>query len=133
MVEEITIGLMLWTSLMLTIVLIIEYLETYTSKSKTRSKGRGERMKHNCENWIESGVCVKCRRPEETLGKPNPFKVGDVVKIWGQPDFTYRGKKVKIVRQFADGSFKVEFMTGPDRTMQIERYDWWELKKAEER
>ena len=85
-------------------------------------------MKHNCEKWMDGGYCTKCRRPLTTLGKPNPFKVGDVVKIWGQPDYTYRGRKAKILHQFADGSFKLVFLHGGDKGVEIERYNWWEVK-----
>lgn len=70
--------------------------------------------------------CSKCRRPQWSLGKKNPYKVGDIVTL--PRNFTFGRRIFKIFYKLEDDSFGLMFVGGKERGEQIERYDWWDLK-----
>ena len=83
-------------------------------------------MQHICRNWIENGRCVKCERPEWSLGKQSPFKIGD--KVRPRRGFTFHKVKFRIGFETIDGNYILERLYGKEKGSTIEAYAWWELE-----
>lgn len=82
--------------------------------------------KHKCKNHIINRKCLKCGRPEWSLDKENPLKIGDVVRL--PRYYTYGYRIFKIHKFDKKGVITLEFVGGKEKGTLLAWFDWWELK-----
>ncbi|MEK6885248.1 MAG: hypothetical protein AABY22_36790 [Nanoarchaeota archaeon] len=85
-------------------------------------------MQHKCENWISKNTkrCQKCRRPEWSLSKKNPFKKGEIVTI--REPLTYSRRKFVVDYISSKDNFILRFLGGKEKGELIQWFNWWDLK-----